>query len=86
MMKASDIMTEEVAKEISRAILVGLDELHQTNTAVVTLNPWNIKFNKNYALFLDVIWCISRQITKVNCSEVESKFLQYYGTPSSISS
>ena len=81
MIRNAELMTEEIAKDIARSILVGIDELHKTNTVAVILNPWNIKFNKEYALFLDIIWCISRQIKEVDCALVDGKFLQYYGNP-----
>lgn len=79
-MRLSDHLAEQQCKEIALLIVAGLRELHLKSINFCLLNPWVIKFDRQSALHLDMLWCVNKHLTKVNIDCVDSRYANYLGT------
>jgi len=71
--------TELETREVGILIAAGVAQLHERSLVLTILNPWNVKLDRNSALYIDVVWCIVKHIRKVDVSQVHVRFLPFLG-------
>lgn len=58
-------------------IVAGIDQIHSKNVLLGLLTPWKICLDIKTTIFIDLVWCINKNISKFPVDTLDCRFTQY---------